>query len=81
LDIGLDIEKVDDYNWAYINFLQTEDLILVPKLGIKEDDIAFSQIRKFYKSYADRGRVFQVDSRQVVEKEGALNCISWTIMK
>ena len=81
LDIGLDIENADDYNWAYINFLQTEDLILVPKLGMKEDDIAFSQICKFYKSYADRGRVFQVDSRQVVEKEGALNCISWTIMK
>lgn len=81
LDLGLAIDKVDGYNWAYINFLQTEDLILVPKLGIKEDDIAFSQICKFYKSYADRGRVFQVDSRQVVEKEGALNCISWTIMK
>lgn len=81
LDIGLDIEKVDNYNWAYINFLQTEDLILVPKLGFKEDDIAFSQICKFYKSYADGGRVFQVDSRQIVEKEGALNCLSWTIMK
>ncbi len=81
LDIGLDIEKADDYNWAYINFLQTEDLILVPKLGVKEDDIAYTQICQFYKSYADRGRVFQVDSRQVVENEGALNCISWTIMK
>lgn len=81
LDLGLDNDKIDAYNWAYINFLQTEDLILVPKLGNKEDDIAFSQICNFYKSYADRGRVFQVDSRQVVEKEGALNCISWTIMK
>lgn len=81
LDLGLDDEKVDDYNWAYINFLQTEDLILVPKLGIKEDDIAFSQICKLYKSYSDRSRIFQVDSNQVVEKEGALNCISWTIMK
>ncbi len=81
LDLGLDSDKIDGYNWAYINFLQTEDLILVPKLGIKEDDIAFSQISNFYKSYANRGRVFQVDSRQVVEKEGALNCISWTIMR
>lgn len=81
LDIGLDNEEVDDYNWDYINFLQTEDLILVPKLGIKEDNIAYSQICKFYKSYADKGRVFQVDSRQVVKNEGALNCISWTIMK
>ena len=81
LDLGLSGDEADGYNWAYINFLQTEDLILVPKLGIKEDDIAFSQICKFYKSYADRGRIFQVDSKQVVEKEGALNCISWTIMK
>jgi agmatine/peptidylarginine deiminase len=81
LDLGLDSDKIDGYNWAYINFLQTEDLILVPKLGIKEDDIAYTQICKFYRSYADRGRIFQVDSRQVVEKEGALNCISWTIMK
>ncbi len=81
LDLGLESDKIDAYNWAYINFLQTEDLILVPKLGFKEDDIAFSQICKFYKSYADGGRVFQVDSRQIVEKEGALNCLSWTIMK
>lgn len=81
LDLGIDNDKIDGYNWAYINFLQTENLILVPKLGIREDGIAFSQICEFYKSYADRGRVFQVDSRHVVEKEGALNCISWTIMK
>jgi len=81
LDLGLDGDETNGYNWAYINFLQTEDLILVPKMGIKEDDIAYSQICKFYKSYADRGKIFQVDSRQVVEKEGALNCISWTIMK
>jgi agmatine/peptidylarginine deiminase len=81
LDLGLDGDKINNYNWAYINFLQTEDLILVPKLGIKEDDIAYSQICKLYKSYADRGRVFQVNSRQIVENEGALNCISWTIIK
>lgn len=81
MDLALSGDEADGYNWAYINFLQTEDLILVPKLGIKEDDIAFSQICKFYKSYADRGRIFQADSKQVVEKEGALNCISWTIMK
>jgi agmatine deiminase len=81
LDICLEGDKINNYNWAYINFLQTEDIILVPKLGIKEDDTAYSQICEFYKPYADRGRVIQVDSRQVVDKEGALNCISWTIMK
>jgi agmatine/peptidylarginine deiminase len=81
LDLGLDSDEINGYNWAYINFLQTEDLILVPKMGIKEDDIAFSQICELYKSYADRGRVFQVDSREIIKKDGALNCVSWTIMK
>lgn len=81
LDLGIDIEKLNEYNWSYINFLQTKDLIIVPKMGIEEDDIAYNQICHYYKTYADKGRIFQVNSRQIVEKNGALNCISWTIMK
>ena len=35
----------EDLNWAYINFMQTEDLILVPKFGIEEDQQALKQIK------------------------------------
>lgn len=66
-------------NWAYINFLQTKDLIIVPKLGIEEDEQALRQIKTLFPDYAERERVFQVDMSLVVEEGGALNCISWTI--
>jgi agmatine/peptidylarginine deiminase len=79
--LDIKVKDLNEYNWAYINFLQTQDLIIVPKFGIEEDDDAFSQICYFYKSYADKDRIIQVDSKQIVEKDGALNCISWTIMK
>lgn len=71
----------EDYkrNWAYINFLQTKDLIIVPKLGIDEDEQALLQIKTLFADYAERERVFQVDMSSVVEESGALNCISWTI--
>lgn len=70
----------EDYlrNWAYINFLQTKDLIIVPKLGIDEDEQALLQIKTLFADYAERERVFQVDMSSVVEESGALNCISWT---
>ena len=71
----------EDYlrNWAYINFLQTKDLIIVPKLGIDEDEQALLQIKTIFADYAERKSVFQVDMSSVVEEGGALNCISWTI--
>ena len=42
----------NDQNIAYINFLQTSDLILIPKLNIEEDNKAFEQIEKYYPDYA-----------------------------
>ncbi|MFC5285252.1 agmatine deiminase family protein [Pedobacter alpinus] len=64
------------FNWAYINFLQTEDLIIIPKFGIDEDYQAYEQINSYYPNY--KGRISQVDVTEFVKKGGALNCISWT---
>jgi agmatine deiminase len=68
-------------NIAYINFLQTNDLILVPKLNSDEDYIAFEQISMFYPEYYEKDRIAQVDMTKIVKLGGALNCISWTIME
>ena len=83
---GLDFEflkfkvsKKDKRNWAYINFLQTKDLILLPKLKIDEDKQALEQIEKHYPDYAKENRIAQIDMRKVIKFGGALNCISWTI--
>lgn len=69
----------NEQNIAYINFLQTSDLILIPKLNIEEDNKAFEQIEKYYPDYAKNKRIAQVDMTEIVKYGGALNCITWTI--
>jgi agmatine/peptidylarginine deiminase len=68
-----------DLNWGYINFLQTKDLILVPKFNIEEDDQALNQIKKHFPKYSQEERVAQLNMADIVEFGGALNCITWTI--
>ncbi len=77
--IDYKVKTKDVRNWAYLNFLQTKDLILLPKFGIDEDNQAFEQIENFYPDY--RGKIAQVDMTGIVRYGGALNCITWTIKK
>ena len=72
------VQKQDRNNWAYINFLQTKDLILLPKLNADEDEQAFSQIANFYLDYAKNNRIIQIELNDIIAKGGALNCITWT---
>ena len=62
-------------NWAYINFLQTEKLIMVPQLGLKEDEQALEQISAVFTDC----EVIGIPALEAVRKGGALNCISWNI--
>jgi agmatine/peptidylarginine deiminase len=75
------VKKQNKNNWAYINFLQTKDLILLPKLGADEDEQALKQIFDFYPEYADKNRIIQIEMNDIIALGGALNCISWTIKK
>lgn len=68
-------KHLDDRSWVYINFLQTDSVILLPKLGIPEDDIALSQIEQQLPSYC--GKIVQIDVSELIKNGGALNCISW----
>jgi agmatine deiminase len=74
--LDVKVKKTDKRNWAYINFLQTKDLILLPKFGIDEDEQAFKQIEEYFPDY--KNRIAQVDMTKIVRFGGALNCISWT---
>lgn len=65
-------------NIPYINFLQTNDLIVVPKLNRPEDDIAIKEISKHFPNYELKKRIAQVDMSEIVKLGGALNCITWT---
>ena len=73
------IVKEDKRNWSYINYLQTKDLILIPKYGIDEDEQALKQIKEYFPAYSNKNRVQQVVMSEIVKVGGALNCISWSI--
>lgn len=66
-------------NWAYINFLQTKQLIIIPRLNTEEDTEAMSQFEYFFPHYQNRIEQVNVDS--ILKLGGALNCISWNIKK
>lgn len=67
--------KSNDLNWAYINFLCVGNTIILPGLGIPEDQQALRQVRAYYPS----NNVIQIEATEVVRKGGALNCITWNI--
>lgn len=62
-------------SWAYINFLQVGDLIMVPQLGLEEDKQALEQIDNALQGC----EVVGIPSLEAVRRGGALNCISWNI--
>jgi hypothetical protein len=62
-------------SWAYINFLQTEQLIMVPQLGIEEDEQALEQIGSSFPDCETIG----IPALEAVRRGGALNCISWNV--
>jgi len=68
-----------DLNWGYINFLQTKDLILLPKFDINEDEQALEKMKDYFPDYARKNHIAMVNMNNIVVHGGALNCISWTI--
>ena len=75
--LNFKVKKTDKRSWAYLNFLQTKDLILLPKFGIEEDEQSLEQIENYYTDYV--GRIAHVEMNEIVRHGGALNCITWTI--
>lgn len=69
--------KPHKYSWAYINWLQTEQVLILPKFGIPEDEEAFAQISALMPEY--EGRIEMVDATDLIVEGGAFNCCSWTI--
>jgi len=76
----LDVDYTEKINskFAYLNYLQTKDFILLPSLGIDKDDEKLKdEISKYFPGYGNRIRKIKMNS--IISRGGALNCISWTI--
>jgi agmatine/peptidylarginine deiminase len=66
-----------DYNWAYINYLEVGNKIIVPTFGIPEDEQALRYIKAANPDSIVRG--FRM--RDIAKNGGALHCITWNIKK
>jgi agmatine/peptidylarginine deiminase len=84
--IDLELSGYDvDYSWAYINMLQTRDVIIVPGIGDEvTDKEALIKIKELLPQY--EGRIYQVQVKKLIDGhpgkddgDGALNCCTWTI--
>jgi agmatine/peptidylarginine deiminase len=60
-------------SWAHINYLQVDNYIFVPQLGIMTDKLAREQISKVFPT----SKIVPVEVKGIVKKGGALNCVSW----
>ena len=70
----LEYGKASSQNsWAYINYLQVDNFIFVPQLGIMTDELAREQISKVFPT----SKIVPVEVKGIVKKGGALNCVSW----
>ncbi len=64
-----------DLNWAYVNYLQVGNKIIMPSLGIAEDKYAL----KYVKDANPDCIVRQFRMRDIVRLGGGLHCITWNI--
>lgn len=76
VELKYDVQKPSKNNWAYINWLQTDKVLILPKFNIPEDEQAFAQISEAMPAY--KGRIEMVDATDLICHEGCLNCASWT---
>lgn len=75
IPLKYNVKRQHARSWAYINYLQVGNLVLVPQLGIPEDEQALQQIAEALPAC----KVVGVPALEAVRKGGALNCISWNI--
>lgn len=57
---------------SYMNFLITNDAIIVPQYGDVNDSLAIEQIQAIFTNY----KVIGVDTREVVYGGGNIHCIT-----
>lgn len=72
----LDLPYAYDESWAYINFLQTSKVIILPKFGLVADEYALNHIQSLFDV-----PVVQIPAPDLIkEYGGAFNCLSWNIL-
>lgn len=74
--IDLELSNYHNMSWAYINMIHTQNVIIVPGIGLSTDEEALKHIKKLFPEYENK--IYQVQMPSIVKRGGgALNCLSW----
>ncbi len=65
----------DSAKGFYINYLQMKQAIILPTFGIETDDKAVKQFEQLFSGQ----KIMTIDSNEIANKGGILNCITWNI--
>jgi agmatine deiminase len=64
-------------NGDYINYLQMNNIIVIPIFGLDDDEIVVRQFEQIFKGQT----IATIDSNEVANNGGIINCITWNIQK
>jgi agmatine deiminase len=64
-----------DAKGIYINYLQMDNLIVLPIFEMSDDEVAIRQIEKAFPT----SKILTLNAEEVAKGGGVLNCISWNI--
>jgi agmatine deiminase len=67
--------KMDD-SGDYVNFLEMEDLVLIPAFNSEMDAVAELAYKEIFR---DKKAVESIDCSEIAKEGGALNCITWNV--
>ena len=76
ITLSYPVKRKHRRSWAYINYMQIGQLVIVPQLRLPEDELALEQI----KAVLPECKVLGVPALEAVRKGGALNCVSWNLL-
>lgn len=71
------IDYKQDHLWPYLNFVQTDKLMLYTAIEEHYDQEAKEQFERYFPKYKNRMRGIKMP--EIIEEGGALHCISWVL--
>lgn len=74
------LDKPTTNSWAYLNYVQVNDIILMPT--VNEPDNDKEAIEKLYELFKESGQIVKIipiDCQDLIKAGGALHCVSWSI--
>jgi len=65
------------FSWIYLNYIHVGKLIIIPIIGIEQEEKIISQFKNFFPEHS----IYTLNANKLYKKGGALHCISWNLLK